>query len=114
MAQITLTLTKSPISRIPVQRKTVKALGLGKMGSSVVKEDTAAIRAMVASVGHLVTITEAAADKKKAAKKAAPKAVSADKPTSASKVAEIKAYLNAEGIAYPADAKKADLVALIK
>ncbi|MDR0297897.1 MAG: hypothetical protein LBI11_04515 [Streptococcaceae bacterium] len=26
----------------------------------------------------------------------------------------MKAYLNAEGIAYPADAKKADLVALIK
>ena len=30
MAQIKITLTKSPIGRIPSQRKTVVALGLGK------------------------------------------------------------------------------------
>ena len=44
MAQIKITLTKSPIGRIPAQRKTVAALGLGKLNSSVVKEDTPAIR----------------------------------------------------------------------
>lgn len=34
MAQIKITLVNSPIGRIPAQRKTVKALGLGKLNSS--------------------------------------------------------------------------------
>ena len=55
MAQIKITLTKSPIGRKPEQRKTVVALGLGKLNSSVVKEDNAAIRGMVNAVSHLVT-----------------------------------------------------------
>ncbi|GAB2027728.1 hypothetical protein OfM2_16330 [Lactovum odontotermitis] len=127
MAQIKITLTKSPISRIPAQRKTVVALGLGKMGSSTIKEDTPAVRAMAASVSHLVTVTEvdgkpAKAAKKPAAKKApaakaepkAEKSAAASKPTTASKVAEIKAYLDAEGIKYESTAKKADLLALVK
>jgi large subunit ribosomal protein L30 len=126
MAQIKLTLTKSPISRIPAQRKTVVALGLGKMGSSTIKEDTPAIRAMAASVKHLVTVTEvegeAKAAKKPAAKKtaAAPKAdpkaeksAAGAKPTAANKVAEIKEYLDAAGIKYESTAKKADLLVLV-
>ena len=36
MAQIKITLTKSPIGRITAQRKTVAALGLGQLNSSVV------------------------------------------------------------------------------
>lgn len=43
MAQIKITLVNSPIGRIPAQRKTVKALGLGKLNSSVVKEGSPAI-----------------------------------------------------------------------
>jgi large subunit ribosomal protein L30 len=118
MAQIKITLTKSPISRIPAQRKTVVALGLGKMGSSTIKEDTAAVRAMAASVSHLVTVTEVEAGsetvKKAPTKKVAtPKTASVTKPTSASKIAEIKAYLDAEGIKYNSAAKKADLLTLI-
>lgn len=58
MAQIKITLTKSPIGRIPAQRKTVVALGLGKLQSSVVKEDTPAIRGMITAVSHLVTVEE--------------------------------------------------------
>lgn len=58
MAQIKITLTKSPIGRIPTQRKTVAALGLGKLHNSVVKEDTPAIRGMVTSVSHLVTVED--------------------------------------------------------
>ena len=50
MAQIKITLTKSPIGRIPSQRKTVVALGLGKLNSSVIKEDNAAIRGMITAV----------------------------------------------------------------
>ena len=58
MAQIKITLTKSPIGRKPEQRKTVVALGLGKLNSSVVKEDTPAIRGMVNAVAHLVKVEE--------------------------------------------------------
>ena len=58
MAQIKITLVKSPISRIPAQRKTVVALGLGKLNSSVVKEDNAAIRGMANSISHLVKVEE--------------------------------------------------------
>ena len=57
MAQIKITLTKSPIGRKPEQRKTVVALGLGKLNSSV-KEDNAAIRGMVNAVSHLVTVED--------------------------------------------------------
>ena len=58
MAQIKITLVNSPIGRIPAQRKTVAALGLGKLNSSVVKEDNAAIRGMVNAVSHLVTVED--------------------------------------------------------
>ena len=58
MAQIKITLSKSPIGREPEQRKTVAALGLGKLNSSVVKEDNAAIRGMVNAVSHLVTVED--------------------------------------------------------
>ncbi|MCB5067073.1 50S ribosomal protein L30 [Streptococcus mutans] len=58
MAQIKITLTKSPIGRIPAQRKTVVALGLSKLNSSVIKEDNAAIRGMVNAVSHLVTVED--------------------------------------------------------
>ncbi len=56
MAQIKITLTKSLIGRKPNQVKTIKALGLTKMQSSVVKEDTEALRGMIHSVVHLVTV----------------------------------------------------------
>ncbi|AXT16141.1 MAG: 50S ribosomal protein L30 [Streptococcus thermophilus] len=58
MAQIKITLSKSPIGRKPEQRKTVAALGLSKLNSSVVKEDNAAIRGMVNAVSHLVTVED--------------------------------------------------------
>lgn len=59
MAQLKITLTKSPIGRKPEQRKTVAALGLKKMNSTVIKDDNAAIRGMVNAVSHLVTVEEA-------------------------------------------------------
>ena len=58
MAQIKITLTKSPIGRIPSQRKTVVVLGLGKLNSSVVKEDNPAILGMVNAILTLVTVEE--------------------------------------------------------
>ncbi len=56
---ITIKLVKSPISRPKNQRETLKALGLSKIGQTVTKVDNDAIRGMVRTVAHLVTVVEA-------------------------------------------------------
>jgi len=53
-----ITLVKSLIARKPNQVATCKALGLGKVGSSVVKEKNEAIDGMVKTVLHLVKVEE--------------------------------------------------------
>ena len=58
MAQIKITLVKSVAGTLPVQRKTVKVLGLGKINSSVVREDNPVTRGMVRTVEHLVKVEE--------------------------------------------------------
>jgi large subunit ribosomal protein L30 len=58
MAKLKITLTRSLIGRPENQRVTVKALGLGKMNSSVIQDDTPAIRGMVRKVEHLVSVEE--------------------------------------------------------
>ncbi|MDF0230943.1 50S ribosomal protein L30 [Staphylococcus pseudintermedius] len=58
MAKLQITLTKSVIGRPGTQRKTVKALGLGKVNSSVTVEDNAAIRGQINKVSHLVSVEE--------------------------------------------------------
>lgn len=58
MADIRVVLVRSTIGRKPNQVKTVKALGLSKVNSSVVKADTPEIRAMIQTVAHLVKIEE--------------------------------------------------------
>lgn len=58
MAKLKITLTRSLIGRPETQRATVKALGLGKTNSTVVQEDTPAIRGMVRKVEHLVKVEE--------------------------------------------------------
>ena len=58
MAELKITLVKSPIGRKPNQRLTVKALGLGKLNSSVVQKDNPAIRGMIKKVHHLVKVEE--------------------------------------------------------
>jgi large subunit ribosomal protein L30 len=59
MAKIKITLVKSPIGCKHDQVATVKALGLGKMQSSVVQEDSDAIKGMVFKVKHLVKVENA-------------------------------------------------------
>ena len=59
MAQIKITLTRSLIGYPQDQRMTVKALGLGKIRTYVIKEDTPAIRGMIHKVNHLVKVEEA-------------------------------------------------------
>lgn len=54
-----ITLTKSPIGYNETQKRTVKALGLGKMNSFTMKVDTPQIRGMVKKVSHLVEVENA-------------------------------------------------------
>ncbi|MDR2166600.1 MAG: 50S ribosomal protein L30 [Clostridiales bacterium] len=58
MAELRITLKKSLIGTKPKQRLNVKALGLGKINSSVVQKDNPAIRGMIRKVNHLVTVEE--------------------------------------------------------
>jgi ribosomal protein L30 len=54
-----VTQLKSAIGRIEPQKRTIKALGLGKISSSSVLPDNPAVRGMVASVAHLVRVETA-------------------------------------------------------
>lgn len=56
--QLQITLKRSLIGRTEDQQATVKALGLRKINSTVVKEDNSAIRGMVFKVKHLVDVKE--------------------------------------------------------
>lgn len=58
MSQLKITLKRSLIGRPQNQRDTVKALGLGKLNSSVVKPANPAIKGMVNTVSHLVDVEE--------------------------------------------------------
>ena len=58
MAQVKVILTKSLIGRPADQRATVKALGLKKTNSQVVKEVTPQIEGMLHKVRHLVKVEE--------------------------------------------------------
>jgi len=56
--KIKVTLIHSVIKRPPVQRATVRSLGLRKIGSSNVLEANPAILGMVKKVAHLVSVEE--------------------------------------------------------
>lgn len=58
MSQVKITLKRSLIGRPQNQRDTVKALGLGKLNTSVVKENNPAIQGMIKTVSHLVSVEE--------------------------------------------------------
>jgi len=58
MAQLKITLRRSPIGAKPAHRKTVRALGLRKMHQTVIKNDDPAIRGMVKSISHMVEYEE--------------------------------------------------------
>ncbi len=56
--KLLITQTRSTIDRIEPQKRTIKALGLGRPNYSVVKEDTPQIRGMIRKVIHLVDVKE--------------------------------------------------------
>lgn len=56
--RLLVTLIKSPIGYNVSQKRTVKALGLGKLNSSNELVDNPAIRGMIFKVKHLVKVEE--------------------------------------------------------
>ena len=59
MANLKITLRKSPIGYSQDQRGTLRALGLKKLNQMVERDDSPSVRGMVEKVKHLVTVEEA-------------------------------------------------------
>ena len=58
MAKLKITQVRSTISRLPKHRRTIEALGLGRIRKTVIHEDTPQIRGMIRSVAHLVRVEQ--------------------------------------------------------
>ena len=58
MAKVKVTLKRSLIGRPETQRKTVRALGLRKIGDTTVQPDNEATRGKIANIGYLLQVTE--------------------------------------------------------
>ena len=56
--KLKITLTKSPIAALQVHKDTVAALGLRKVGQTVVKEDNPCVRGQIFAVKHMVKVEE--------------------------------------------------------
>jgi len=56
VAKLRITMVKSGIGYAEEQKRTLKALGLGRLNQSVVHEDSASLRGMVIKVRHLVKV----------------------------------------------------------
>jgi large subunit ribosomal protein L30 len=57
--KLKVTLVRSGINRPEPQKQTIRGLGLGKMGRSVVLADNLSVRGMIRSVSHLVRVESA-------------------------------------------------------
>ena len=56
--ELKIALVKSTIGALPKHKKTVQALGLKKLHSSVIRQNNAATLGMVNQVKHLVKVEE--------------------------------------------------------
>jgi large subunit ribosomal protein L30 len=57
--KLKVTLVRSGINRPEPQKQTIRGLGLGKMGRSVVLTDNPSVRGMIRAVSHLVRVESA-------------------------------------------------------
>jgi len=64
MSRLRITLRRSLIGHPKRQKDTARALGLGRMGRTVFRPDTPAMRGMVNTVSHLVTCEQLDEDDK--------------------------------------------------
>jgi large subunit ribosomal protein L30 len=56
--KLKITLVKSTVGAVPVNKKTAEALGLRKINHSVVVPDNDASRGQIRRIRHLVTVEE--------------------------------------------------------
>ena len=56
--KLQITLKKSTIACLQVQKDTVAALGLRKIGQTVVKEDNPCVRGQIFRVKHMIDVVE--------------------------------------------------------
>ena len=56
--KLKITLIKSPIAALQVHKDTVAALGLRKVGMTVIKEDNPCVRGQIFRVKHMVKVEE--------------------------------------------------------
>ena len=56
--KLKITLIKSPISSLQKHIDTVKALGLRKVGQTVIREDNPCVRGQIFAVKHMVKVEE--------------------------------------------------------
>ena len=56
--KLKVTLVKSPFAALPKHIATVKALGLRKVGHSVIHEDNPCVRGQIFAVKHMVKVEE--------------------------------------------------------
>jgi len=57
--KIRVTLIRSGINRPEPQKRTINALGLGKLGVAVTLTDNLAVRGMIRAVSHMVRVEKA-------------------------------------------------------
>ncbi|HHT07814.1 MAG: 50S ribosomal protein L30 [Christensenellales bacterium] len=56
--KLKITLEKSPIGSMPKHKATIEALGLRKIGQSVIRDDIPSVRGQVFVVKHMVKVEE--------------------------------------------------------
>jgi large subunit ribosomal protein L30 len=57
--QLRVTLIRSGINRPETQKRTIKGLGLHKVGAAITLPDNVAVRGMIRSVSHMVRVEKA-------------------------------------------------------
>ncbi len=56
--KLKITLIKSPIASLPKHKATVAAIGLRRIGQSVVRPDNPCVRGQIFAVKHMVKVEE--------------------------------------------------------
>lgn len=56
--KLKITQIRSTIGKLEAQKRTIRALGLGKINRSILHNDSDAIRGMIYEVKHLVKVEE--------------------------------------------------------
>ena len=86
MANLKITQRRSTIKRQQVQKRTMEALGLKRIGQTVVQQDTPQLRGMIERVKHLVDIAEADAGEQTSAQTKAARRAKAEVPATTAPV----------------------------